>query len=332
MNRRLKLLILVLLFAVLCLSAAIVSFRLASPAGEQPQPEAQPAGNRSAVTLFEGTNGLWGAKNASGRVLIEPTWFYLRTMSDSVLIARRSAGKSAEYGLIRTNGEQLVPFIYHSIVPVAASGSDLWIASFEENGRERVHLYHADGTRWSDTAWDSCSYEDGMLLLETGGNRWLGALNGQHIGWTEWHTAYPVGLHTLTLDFSEAELKRLPSADVLTDIGEAAAGYLRYLFITKQHPDKTMLPEESKSEVLMDYHYISCRLVSAKISRIKALETDGLPSYLVQMQVRYQRPTAESSIGDTIDTSMMLTLTRSTTGTLTYSSFTDSQMNAAGGI
>ena len=42
-------------------------------------------------------------------MLIEPTWFYLRTMSDSVLIARRSAGKSAEYGLIRTNGEQLVP-------------------------------------------------------------------------------------------------------------------------------------------------------------------------------------------------------------------------------
>lgn len=332
MNRRLKLLILVLLLAVLCLSAAIVSFRLASPAATQPEPETQPAAHRGAVTLFEGTNGLWGAANANGRVLIEPTWYYLRIMSDSVLIARRGDGKSAAFGLIRTSGEQLVPFIYHSIVPVAASGSDLWIASFYENDQQRFHLYHADGTRWSDTAWDSCSYENGMLLLETGASRWQGALDGQHIGWTDWHTVYPVGLHTLTVDFDEAELKRLPPAETLSDIGEAAAGYLRYLFITRQHPDKTMLPEESKAEVLVDYRYISCRLVSAKISRIKVLETKGLPSYLVQMQIRYQRPNAESEIGETVDTAMMLTLTRSTSGALTYSSFTDSQMGAVGGV
>ena len=90
MNRRLKLLILVLMYAVLILSAAILSFRLASPAGGTPEPEAQPAGNRNSVTLFEGASGLWGAANANGRVLIEPNWRYLRIMSDSVLIDRKS--------------------------------------------------------------------------------------------------------------------------------------------------------------------------------------------------------------------------------------------------
>ena len=73
MNRRLKLLILVLLTAVLFLIAAILSFRLASPAGTQQEPEAQPAGSKTGIELFEGSNGLWGAVNSNGRVLIEPT-------------------------------------------------------------------------------------------------------------------------------------------------------------------------------------------------------------------------------------------------------------------
>ena len=332
MNRRLKLLILALLAAVLFLSTAILSFRLASPAGEQTEPETQPAGNGTGVSLFEGTNGLWGAVNANGRVLMEPTWSNLRIMSDSVLVARRSSGRFASYGLIRTNGEQLVPFIYQSVVPVAASGSDLWVASFAENGKDYFHLYHADGTRWSDTAWDSYTYEDDVLTLESGADKYQGVLQGGQIEWTALSTSYPVGLHTLTVDFDETELKHLPPADILNEIGNASADYLRYLFITKQHPDKSLLPEESKAEVLVDYRYISTRLVTAEISRIKTLETDGLPAYLVQMQVKYQVTDEHGGIEDVIHTAMMLKLTRSASGTLTYSSFTDSQMNAAGGI
>lgn len=330
MNRRLKLLILVLLLAVLCLSAAIVSFRFSFPAAEQPEQESQPSGKGSAISLFEGTNGLWGAVNANGRVLIEPTWFYLRSMSDSVLIARRSSGKTAEFGLIRTNGEQLVPFIYHSIIPVAATDSDLWIAAFTENGKQRFHLYHADGTRWSDTPWDSYSYNDGVISLSSGTNRRRGALKNRRIEWIEWETDYPIGLHTMTAAFDEAELKRLPSAETLSDIGEAAADYLRYLFITRQHPEESLVAEENRAGILVDYRYLSCRFLSAEISRIKECETEGLPSYLVQIQVKYQATDENDVITDTVRTAMMLTLTRSTNGALVYSSFNDSQMDAAG--
>ena len=251
---------------------------------------------------------------------------------DSVLVARRSSGKSAEYGLLRTNGEQLVPFIYHSVVPVAASGSDLWIASFTENGNEHFHLYHADGTRWSDTAWDFYAYEGNTLKLKSGASAYQGVLREREIEWTAWSTSYPIGLHALTVNFDEAALKRLPPAETLDEIGASAADYLRYLFVTRQHPDNSLLPEESKAEVLADYRYLSCRLVSAEISRIKVLETNGLPSYLVQMQVKYQVTDENGGIRDVIRTSMLLTLTRSTSGALTYSSFTDSRMNAAGAV
>ena len=332
MNRRLKLLILVLMFAVLILSAAILSFRLASPAGGTPEPEAQPAGNRNSVTLFEGASGLWGAANANGRVLIEPNWRYLRIMSDSVLIARKNGSKSNAYGLIRTNGEPLVAFIYHSITQAAAANPDLWIAVFEENGRQYYHLYHADGTRWSDTAWDACNYTGGTLTLESGSSRREGVLHDRSIEWTDWQTEYPVGLHALTVGFDEAALKRLPPVETLDDIGEASAAYLRYLFITKQ-PDASMMPQENSAGLRTDYRYISCRLVSAEISRVKALETEGLPSYFVQMQVKYQVLNSTGGIEDVIRTSMQLTLTRNaSTGALTYTGFSDAQMRATGAV
>ncbi len=351
MNSRTKLLIFALLAAVLFLSTAIISFRLASPAGEQLEQETQPAENRNAVSLIEGSDGLWGAVNANGRVLIEPIWGYLRIMSDSVLIARPSESKSDQIGLLRTNGEQLVPFIYQSIVPVAASNSDLWLAAFTENNKIYYHLYHADGTRWSDKAWDSYSYEEGMLTLESGKCRRKGKLHDQQIEWTEWHTAYPVGLHMLTMDLDEIELKNMPSAEILSDIGETAAAYLRYLFVTKQQPDDTLLSPENSHEICVGSRYESCRLVSADISRIKTLETEGLPSYLVQIQVKYQimdskndlleKPFYEDrklqekyqnqgGILETVQTSMLLTLTRNASGALTYSGFRDSQMYATG--
>ena len=74
MNRRLRLLVIILLAAVLFLSAAIISFRLS---GSQPMTEntgAAPSAGHSAVILFEGSNGMKGARTANGRVLIEPTW------------------------------------------------------------------------------------------------------------------------------------------------------------------------------------------------------------------------------------------------------------------
>lgn len=330
MNRRLRLLVIILLAAVLFLSAAIVSSRLS---GNQPVTEnagTAPAAGRSAVILFEGQNGLKGARTANGRVLIEPTWYYLRTMSDSVLIARRGSGKSDHYGLIAENGELLVPFLYRSFYPADSAGGDLWLASFEENGRQYYHLYHADGTRWTDTAWDTCTYADGVLSLGSGANRWTVVPENGQLRPTSWHTEMPVGLHQLVTDLDEASLRRLPPVDTIMQLSEAAADYLAYLFVTKTPPDASLISAESAAAVRVEYRYNSCRLISADISRIGTGTTEGLPSYILQMQVRYQRPDEDGTL-NIIDTAMILRITQNSAGAFTYSEFSDLQMNAAGG-
>ena len=330
MNRRLKLLVALLLGAALCLSAAIISFRLSGARTEQEESGVSPSAGSTAIILFEGANGLKGARTANGRVLIEPTWYYLRTMSDSVLIAKRSGDKSDLYGLIRTNGEIIVPFLYRSFYQADNTGVDLWFGSFEENGKQQYHLYRADGTRRSDTAWDSCSYSEGVLTLGSGANRWEAIPTDTGIRLKSWHTEYPVGLHSLVTDFDETALAHLPDADTLMRLGETAADYLSYLFVTKKPPDASQISAESVSAIRVDLRYISCRLSAAEISRIRILENDGLPSYLVQMKVRYQRPADDGTVS-VVDTAMLLTVNRNTAGDFTYSAFSDLQMNAANG-
>lgn len=319
MNRRLKLLISLLAVAVLFLSAAIISFRFSVTQPDEAESGTLPEDTGGSIELFF-ENGLWGARKPNGRILIEPKWYYLRTMSDTVLIARRNDGKTDRHGLIRISGEQLVPFLYHNFVYVGSSDPELWIASFEEEGAEHYHLYREDGSRWSDIAWDECSYENGLLSLAKGSDRLEGVPEKAGIRWTHWHTEYPVGLHRLVMDFDEAALKQLPPAETLSRLGETAANYLVYLFVTKRPPD-----QESRT----NYSYASCRLNSAKISRIRQREADGLPSYFIQMQVRYQRQ--ENGSSEYIDTAMELILTRDSAGAFTIGGFNDLQKNAAGG-
>ena len=324
--RRMKLLMLLMLSAVLCLSAVIASMQHPEPV---PEPvETPPPAVSSSVTLFVGRNGLWGARAANGRTLIEPTWYYLRTMSDTVLIARRSDGKKDRFGLIRTNGELMVPFLYTSIAPAASGFADVWIASFTENNREYYHLYHSDGTRWSDTAWDNCRFEGGTLYADAGDEHFQGEFAAQGIVWQNWETEYRIGLHRMTMAFDAPMLQRLPQIATLRELGEFAAAYLCYLFVTHETPDASLLSAEENSTLRNAYRYVNCRLRSAEVVRVKRRDAEGLPSYLVQMHVIYeQREDGESM--ELIETSMLLTVSRNADGAYIYSGFSDAQRSAS---
>ena len=331
MNRRLKLLILLLSAAVICLSIGIVSLRMSEGSEGQPESEAAPAANGAAIQLYqEKENGRWGARTANGRELIAPTWAFLRPMSDSVLIARRDDSKAVRIGLIRTNGEILVPFLYQSIDSADKQDTNVWLAAFQENGRTCYHIYKADGTRWMNETWDSCTYQDGILDAEKGTNRYQCRLTHAGIEWLARYEEYPVGLHKLVMDLDNRELERLPDGETMTELGESAAYYLRYLFAMGTEPDDTMLNTENTSALRAAPRYRGCRLQTAEISRIKQLKTDGMPAYLMQIQVTYQRTDAENG-PERIRTAMTLTVNRNAAGAYVYSSFSDAQRMAAAG-
>ena len=324
MERRMKPLIIVLLSLLLCLGAATGS--RVTPAESTPPAQAQTQTDSKAVVLYA-ENGLWGAKTAGGRVLIEPAWYYLRKMSSSVLIARKSGGANDRYGLLSTDGDLRAPLIYTSFHQLT---DDIWAAELTETGssREQYHLYREDGTRWQDAVWDTCTCADGLLTLTSGQNSFSYAVTED--GWQRqaWHSEHSVGIHTLRMEWDEAQLSLLPEDEILLELGDAAAAYLTYLFLTGEAPDASLLTAEDTASLRVGYRYRNCTLATANVSRLRILQTDGYPSYSIQLSVTYRRDRTDDEAVIS-DTAMLLTVTRNAAGEYTYSGFTDIQAQAA---
>lgn len=321
---RLRVVILLLLTALLCAGAAGGSM-IMQRGGDAP-PHAQ-SGSSPTSLFVESGSGLWGVKSATGRVLIEPEWYSLRLMSSDVLIARRDGSAHSGYGLLHTNGDLIVPLIYTSFHQMT---DDIWAAELSEGNKECYHLYHADGTRWLDAAWDTCTYDDGILTLTEGRNEFSYMVSGGRLLRQSWYTEHAVGLHTIRMAFSEGSLKSLPGDDVLRSLGDSAAEYLKYLFLAADPPDASLLTAEDTASLRVGRLYRNCTLAMAEVSRVAELQNGGYPSYLMQIQVTYKRNHDEGK-PEVINTAFYLTITRNAAGAYTYSGFADTQMAAAPG-
>ena len=321
MNRRLKCLILILLAAVLCLSAAILSTRRTDSGGSTTNKGTVPAED-SALTLFVGTNGLWGARSATGRIMIEPTWYYLRVMSSEVLIARHNDGTLDRFGLIRTNGEQLIPSLYNSFEELAP---DIWLATLTENNQNRYHLYRENGTRWMNRTWDSCESNGSRVTVTQGRNTFTMRLTNSGVQRENWLTDYPVGLHSMTMDFDADALAKLPDDETLLGLGNATADFLIHLFVTHTAPENAQTSGGDIAALKLGTRYRECRLKNAAIERIDLVEGDEYPTYRLLLRTEYSVPVDGNT--ETAPGTMILYITRNAAGAYLYKSLTDNRMD-----
>lgn len=323
MNHRIKLLILVLLAAILCLAAAIAAMALE---GSRMDPSAEgPPSSESAIRLYV-ENGLWGIRTSSGRALTTPNWSSLQIMSDTVLVAKEGTGSNRFYGMINHKGETLVPFVYSNIS--RQEHADLWIAALPdpENNRSVYHLYRSDGSLWSEEAWEVCSYQNGKLMLQQGKNSYEANLTAHGLSYRSWHSEHPVGLRRLIMKPLLHEIQRMASAETLHALGDAAAYFLSYLFVSPEIPlDSALIGNENSDSLAVSGDYLNCRLESAHVSGILPKETTGFPCYLLQIQVRYQRLDDQHNPIETIQTAMFLTMAQNANGSFVYTEFHDPQ-------
>ena len=320
MDRRMKPLILLLLMALLCLTAEMNG--LAQEAFQRSQKDKETQIIPPTATYLYVKEGFWGVRTGSGRVIMEPKWYLLRMMGEDTLIAKQSPRQGGKFGIVDYSGAVIVPFVYDEI---NYTGNDLWTATLTEKDHSVYHLYHGDGTLWSDTAWDGCASAGAILSLQSGTNTCFARLGDTSLSVCGWHSEHQVGLHTLTMDLDENQLARCPSPDVLLHLGDTAAKYLLYLFVTPQNtPDATLLNAADTSSLTVSYLYSGCFLNSASVSRVKIIEGTEFPTYLLQMQVSYRRMDG-SRITDRVTTSMQLTVTANANGTYGYTAFFDPQ-------
>lgn len=314
MKRVCKALLLLLLTALLVCGAA-GGEHMYKACASQPPPTVQTPYDGNTFSLYS-ENGLWGVKNGMGRVLVPPEWYSLREMSDTVLIARRGGRASDLYGLLRIDGDLLTPLVYSAVRRVT---DDIWAAELTENAQKQYHLYRGDGILFCDAAWDSCTAADGVLSLTQSGNQFSYTLRDGQWRRCAWVSSHDVGGESVRMEWDEAMLGLLPADDVLTALGDMAAGYLTYLFVTGEVPDPSLLAAVDNAALKVAYRYRECSLTSAFISRIKTLRTEGYPAYLMQIQVHYRAGE------ETVQTAMYLTVTRNAAGAYAYSDFLDTR-------
>jgi hypothetical protein len=234
-------------------------------------------------------------------------------MRGNLLAARRTGGEKS-CGIITADGEQLTPFLYHSIEKIMP---DVWKAVL--NGEEnKVHLYHADGTLWAERAWDSCTVKDGQIFLTDGRGAISVTPEQNRLKLNSWHSEHAVGLHKLTADFASAELEHMPDMDTITMLGDKAAEYLIYLFVTSNSLSDSEVP----SGMRVSERYKDCAFEAGEIMDIRLQETEGLPAYKIRILVHY------AGIGDDsqrhrYNTAMDLTVSRNASGAYTYNDFED---------
>ncbi len=325
-ERRMRLFILLLAALALLLAVGIAGYALRNSNASQSAEESLGAAPGGAPQIYT-ENGLMGAKSSSGRVLLEPSFLELSLMSDSVFIARPESGADG-CGLLSAEGEQLTPYFYDSFEKLE---KDLWVGKRTENEQTEYHLYREDGTRRMNIAWDNFTYEDKLLTLGRGTGEFAYSYEDGQLIRESFRTQRNVGTKPLRMNFSGERLSAMPDSETLFGICAAAADYLSYLFVTNVPPDPGLLSAQDPASLRVGYRYENCSLKSAEIIRLKVLEGEGFPAYLLQIQARYERPAREDgNAGQTVETAMLLTLSRNAAGAYTYSGFTDLRAEAEG--
>lgn len=318
MDCRMKPLLLTLMFALLCLTVELTE--VAQMRAIEPNDTVEKVTEPTSIALYV-ENGLWGLRTGSGRVIVKPEWYHLRMMGNDILIAKKNASARGLFGMINYSGEVLIPFIYSEITMLSKDG--LWAAEIHEGDATRYHLYRSDGTRWSDTAWDRYEYQNGLITLEKDGNLIVSVIQNNALKLLSWHSEHPVGSIPMVMDLNEVQLEAAPNSQTLLHLGDTAASYLSYLFLT---PDDTLDPAivsgEDSSALSVSYHYADCTLQSAKVTRLRTIPSLTFPTYLLQMNVVYLRTLADGS-EERVNTSMSLTVSVNASGTYGYSAFFD---------
>ncbi len=321
MNRQMKLLILVLLTAILILTAAIVSLAMQGKENNAAMPD---AGNSNGSVSLYIENGLWGIRTNSGRQITEPKWSNLHILNDTMLIAKSGSGAARRYGIIDNKGDTLVPFVYSDFNQ--PEDLQLWVAALSGTEPPQYHLYDADGQLCSMTAWDSCSAQGNLLTLTRGNDHFTASHSSEGLLFQSHYSEHSVGLRELTVEFNRAALEKLYTPQTADALGEAAADYLSYLFVTPDTPlDNALIGSENPSSLLVSSRYSGCRLQSAAVKHIVLLQSEGLPGYRMQIQVQYAPISAGNDISRSITTAMLLTVAQNANGDFVYTAFSDMQ-------
>lgn len=167
MNRHSRVIVILLLIVLTALGTAIVLFRIdvGKDAGgmESGSSVSVSSDENSAAVVYKDSSGLFGLKDKSGNIILEPEWAELSALGSESFRAKLITRSAALYGVIDRKGDITVPFVYDEISRIS---DYLYCARLCDSGK--YHFYGTDFSLLMTGAADSYFLEGTSLFVKQG--------------------------------------------------------------------------------------------------------------------------------------------------------------------
>lgn len=167
MNRHSRIIVVLLLLILSALCAAIILFRIdigkdTDNSGNNLSVSVSSEDN-TAVIVYKDSNGLYGLKDRSDNIILEPEWSELTSIGNSGFRAKLNTRTGTLYGIINRQGDIAVPFVYDDITHIS---DYLYSARLRDSGQ--YHFYGNDFSLVTEGAADKFFLEGTSLIIDQG--------------------------------------------------------------------------------------------------------------------------------------------------------------------
>lgn len=156
-----------LLIIMLALCAAIILFKadVGKDAGstESSSSLSVSSEGNSAAMVYKDSSGMYGLKDKSGNIILEPEWAELASLGGGNYSAKLVTRLDTLYGVIDWKGDIIVPFVYDEITRIS---DYLYSARLRDSGK--YHFYGTDLSLLMNGSADSFFLEGTNLFFKQG--------------------------------------------------------------------------------------------------------------------------------------------------------------------
>lgn len=167
MNKHSRVIVIFLLIIMLVLCAAIILFKadVGKDAGsiESSSSLSVSSDGNSAAIVYKDSSGMYGIKDKSGNIILEPEWAELSSLGGGNYCAKLVTRLDTLYGVIDWKGDIIVPFVYDEITRIS---DYLYSARLRDTGK--YHFYGADLSLLMNGSADSFFLEGTNLFFKQG--------------------------------------------------------------------------------------------------------------------------------------------------------------------
>ena len=233
MNKHMKLVVSALFIVIILLAVAITRFYSdtgkSTGGGTTKSDEIQKLGTDSdGNRIFKDSSGLYGIVDSSDRILVSAEWQSLDFMGSGLCTASKTIKGKNLKGCIDYEGNLVVPLVYSSIN--RHRSGDFTFYTAETDSDSSCVVYSENFVPCLSRSWDSCSFNDGELVLTSDSGTYIYTVSGSGFSLKSAHLSGQALGSDFNVDINSRILLSKLNASMLEEMIADTGKYIEFAF------------------------------------------------------------------------------------------------------